>query len=601
MRSIFVIVLVFAAAVSGSAAEYSAPSDVVDGPGGKIYVNESAAGRIAVIGAELLEVERQIDIGSECGGFAVSADGKYLYAAVGGVDGKLLKIDAGSGEIVGSVRVGHTPGAVEVSADGGTVFVCNRFSDDVSVIDAGRMKERARVVVAREPVAVAVSRDGKYLFVANLLPAGAADEEHVAACVSVVDVKRGLVCENIALPNGSVDLHGMCLSPDGEFVYVTHVLARFQLPTTQLQRGWMNTNAVSVIDVDERELVNTVLLDDVAAGAANPWGVDCSDDGKFLCVSHAGTGEVSVIYRQAMHERLSRAERGMKVTEVTSSADAVKNDMSFLRGIRRRIKLKGVGPRGVAVGGGKVFAAEYFSDSVAVVGLADGAAASVSLGEAGEMSLVRKGEMYFNDARLCFQGWQSCASCHPGEARTDALNWDLLNDGIGNPKNTKSLLASHETGAAMITGVRASAEVAVRAGIRHIQFAEVDEEKARAIDAYLKSLRPVASPRLVDGELSESAVRGKNIFETAGCGHCHSGEYFTDMKKHDVWTGEESVGELETPTLVELWRTAPYLFDGRAAELAEVFTEHNEGDRHGRTSGLSEQEVRDLVEYVLSL
>ncbi|MHC4147198.1 MAG: cell surface protein, partial [Planctomycetota bacterium] len=83
------------------------------------------------------------------------------------------------------------------------------------------------------------------------------------------------------------------------------------------------------------------------------------------------------------------------------------------------------------------------------------------------MTAERRGEMLFNDALLCFQSWQSCASCHPSDARVDALNWDLLNDGLGNPKNTKSLLLSHETPPAMITGIRENAEIAVRAGFRH--------------------------------------------------------------------------------------------------------------------------------------
>ena len=39
---------------------------------------------------------------------------------------------------------------------------------------------------------------------------------------------------------------------------------------------------------------------------------------------------------------------------------------------------------------------------------------------AAEMTEVRKGEQYFNDATLCFQKWQSCASCHP-DARADGL------------------------------------------------------------------------------------------------------------------------------------------------------------------------------------
>ncbi|MBI4660815.1 MAG: hypothetical protein HY735_18420 [Verrucomicrobia bacterium] len=96
--------------------------------------------------------------------------------------------------------------------------------------------------------------------------------------------------------------------------------------------------------------------------------------------------------------------------------------------------------------------------------------------------------MFFNDAQLCAQRWQSCASCHDADGRMDALNWDLLNDGVGNPKNTKSLLWTHQTAPVMALGVRASAEVAVRAGIHHILFTQQPEDVPAAIDAYLKSL-----------------------------------------------------------------------------------------------------------------
>ena len=47
--------------------------------------------------------------------------------------------------------------------------------------------------------------------------------------------------------------------------------------------------AISIVDVERRKLVNAVLLDDINLGAANPWGVACTRDGKYLCVAHAGT------------------------------------------------------------------------------------------------------------------------------------------------------------------------------------------------------------------------------------------------------------------------------------------------------------------------
>jgi len=216
------------------------------------------------------------------------------------------------------------------------------------------------------------------------------------------------------------------------------------------------------------------------------------------------------------------------------------------------------------------------------------------------------GEFYFHDARLCFQGWQSCASCHPGEARMDALNWDLLNDGIGNPKNNRSLLYSHRMGPAMSLGVRPTAEEAVRAGIRHILFTVQPEEVAAAMDEYLKSLRPVPSPHLVDSRLSEAAQRGRTIFESqeAGCAVCHPGELYSDLKAHEVGTRgplDRTEHPFFTPNLVELWRTAPYLHDGSAATLRELLTRRNQDDQHGHTSQLSAQEVDDLVAYLLSI
>ena len=95
----------------------------------------------------------------------------------------------------------------------------------------------------------------------------------------------------------------------------------------------------------------------------------------------------------------------------------------------------------------------------------------------------------------------------------DGLNWDLLNDGIGNPKNNKSLLLAHQTPPAMSMGVRETAETAVRAGIQHILFTVQPEEVPAAIDAYLKSLKPVPSPHLVNGQLSEAAQRGEKVFQ----------------------------------------------------------------------------------------
>ena len=78
---------------------------------------------------------------------------------------------------------------------------------------------------------------------------------------------------------------------------------------------------------------------------------------------------------------------------------------------------------------------------------------------------------------------------------------------------------------------------------------------------------------------------------------------FTDLKSHGVTsaTGRDGGKEWDTPSLVECWRTAPYLFDGRAATMRDVLTTFNKDDNHGVTSTLTAAQLDELIEYVLSL
>lgn len=98
-------------------------------------------------------------------------------------------------------------------------------------------------------------------------------------------------------------------------------------------------------------------------------------------------------------------------------------------------------------------------------------------------------------------------------------------------------------------------------------------------------------------ELSDKAKEGRKVFEKLKCGECHSGPYYTDMKMHRIGEDIEFEKGWDTPTLIEVWRTAPYLFDGRAATMEEVFEVH----KHGIDKKVSKKDIEALTEYVNSL
>jgi YVTN family beta-propeller protein len=561
-------------------------------------------------------VTRTVSLPEPPTGLALSPNGSQVFVTCEGASSRVQVLEVARGKITRTLPAGHTAIAPVLSQDGKTLFVCNRFDNDVSVLDLTASKEQCRIPVRREPVAATITPDGRFLLVANLLPVPSANSESPAAVVSIIEVQSAKVIKELQLPSGSTALNDIRVSPDGKYALVTHILSRSHLPTTQLERGWMNTNAKTIIDLATLEVMNTVLLDSVDSGAANPWGVAWSADSRFAVVALAGTHELSVTDFPLLLAKLHQLPAALRPDapydpNASSHVQAdVPNDLSFLVGVRRRLRLPETdrGPRAVVVIGTKAYLANYFSDTLSIVDLAaqPPRVESVPLGPKQPLTQVRQGELAFHDASLCFQGWQSCASCHPGEARADGLNWDLVNDGLGNPKNTRSLLHAHQTPPAMSLGVRESAEAAVRAGLRHILLTTQPESVAQAMDQYLRQLRPVPSPHKVSGKLSPSARRGKQVFEDArtGCSTCHAGNLHTDLQTYDVGTRgrfDQPGDKFDTPSLNEVWRTAPYLHDGSAATLRDVLTTRNPKDSHGQTTHLPPQQLQDLMEYILSL
>jgi YVTN family beta-propeller protein len=522
--------------------------------------------------------------------FSAAGNTLHLFITEYAPKGKLHILSPANCKKYASIDAGMYPAAICINRQGSRAYVANRFSNDLSVIDLAKRKEIKRLPMVREPRSLSLSPDERLLAVGNYIPQQPSLESPVSARVTLVETGRDEVITHIPLSDGTQSIEDVCFSKDGDMLFVSHILSRYFFPTTQLERGWMNTNAVSLVHVPSKKYYTTLLLDDPYLGAANPCGMTLSADGDKLFVVTSGTHELIAVSLPPVLE---------KIRQEPNPADLA-NNLTFLSEHKSRTPLCGKGARQVVIQDNKLFTSDYFSGGLTVVNVNFPVDKRfLKLGDEPEPDRVRRGEQLFADAGLCFQHWQSCISCHP-DARADGLNWDLINDGIGNPKNTKSLLYSHVTPPCMITGIRPDAETAVRMGIRHIQFAERPEDDAACIDEYLKSLRPLPNPCIADGK---TIKRGEALYKQAGCHACHNGAYLTDGKKYDVGTGiEEYTGvPFDTPTLKEIWRTAPYLYNGSAATIKEILTAFNKNDRHGVTSNLSEDELEALAQYVLSL
>jgi cytochrome c peroxidase len=116
-------------------------------------------------------------------------------------------------------------------------------------------------------------------------------------------------------------------------------------------------------------------------------------------------------------------------------------------------------------------------------------------------------------------------------------------------------------------------------------------------------------------ELTEMQLRGKAIYERTSdkkgniipeanrCITCHPPPYFTNLKLADVGTlalSDDSM-KFDTPHLNNIYASPPYLHDGRAATLEEIWTKYNPNDKHGVANDLTKIELNELIDYLKTL
>ena len=128
-----------------------------------------------------------------------------------------------------------------------------------------------------------------------------------------------------------------------------------------------------------------------------------------------------------------------------------------------------------------------------------------------------------------------------------------------------------------------------------------------ALAAYMDSLVMPLSPGHRQGQpLSAAAQRGRDLFlqPELGCIGCHPPPLYTDLRAHDVGTvsdGEKIGPTYDTPTLRGLHGSAPYFHDGSVNTLLDALTLATANKEHDLSEILSEREIQDLVQYLMSL
>ena len=110
---------------------------------------------------------------------------------------------------------------------------------------------------------------------------------------------------------------------------------------------------------------------------------------------------------------------------------------------------------------------------------------------------------------------------------------------------------------------------------------------------------PEESPALqLDGTLTETAAEGRDLFEQYGCAECHPAPLYTDLELHtSPILGDDGGWEnrdFATPTLVEVWRSAPYMYNGSAKTIEDAV-------RHFVPEGTSDDDVTKIAEFVRSI
>jgi YVTN family beta-propeller protein len=582
---------------------------LVSPSGARLYVLCQGSDEVRVLNAQTYAEIAKIPVGHIPRGFAFGPGARRLYVA-NSWDDTVSVINTSALRVTDTWAVGMEPTGVALDRDVRFVYVANRISNDIAVLDASTGTEVKRLVAGRGASYITSSPDGARLYVTHVYPnaarepASGGNRSVPRSEITVVDAGQSAVADRIALPGVAHAFH-VALSADGMLGAAAQLHPHNLVPLAHLEHSGAFTDTLTLFGADVGKPVE-VPLDELEYYAARPFGVAISADKSRMYVGSGGAEAVTVIDIPKMLAFLQTHPQHL-AQDLSASAHYVV----------ARIPV-GHDPRGLLLveGGAHLLVANRLDDSISVIDTrTNRVIRSIQLAAPRVINVQRHGEQTFYTAKYSFQGQIGCANCHI-DSTFDGLTWDLEPDGFGRDiVDNRPIEDLRGTEPYKWNG--GNPDLPTECGPRTEKFfwraENYDPLTLADLVTYVRSLS--ARPnrwREANGQMTTAQERGKALFERKvdkfgkpiseanRCSFCHSGLKGTSQKSFDVGTRKptDNSGMLDTPQLSNIALSAPYLHDGSARTLEEIWTVFNPEDKHGRTNDLTKDELNDLIEYL---
>lgn len=592
-------------------ADYKTPLNMALRPGGsELYVACEASHTVVVIDTKTRKKIAEIEAGHHPTDVTFSPDGTRAYVS-NRVDDTISVIDATSRKVIATVVVGDEPHGVLTDASGKLLYVLNTSSDSISVIDTSTLEEIKRLSASRSPWSMSMSPDQSIIYVTNNLSRFVEFRKPSLSEVTVIDAARVAVQDRIVVPAANL-LQGVDWHPSGEFALITLNRTKNLVPMTRLLQGWTITNGLGIVWRDGR--TDQVLLDEPTMCFPDPADVAITPDGRLALVTSSGSDRVAVL-------------DVAKLISMLEAASPHEREHAFPNHLGKPTEFVIAhiptehSPRGVLItpDGKTSFVANALDDSVTVIDLDKLQAVDrIDLGGPKVVTKVRFGERLFHSANITFRRQFSCHSCHP-DGHIDGLTYDIEPDGIGtSPVDNRTLRGILDTAPFKWEGTNPSLQrqCGPRLAVFFTRIQPFTPEELSALDNYICTIpRPPNRYRPLGAELTNAQRRGKAMFERTmtndgriiprgnRCVTCHFPPLYSDRQRHDIGTKllYDRESEFDTPHLNNIYDSAPYLHNGMAQTLEEIWTRYNPDDEHGVTNDMTKDQLNDLIEYIKTL